>query len=221
MLITTVFLVTFLFDPYRKIPNKVLSYMARAMMHASPGWKKEIKGIQNYTAGEPTVFVANHQSFLDMALIFTLPWQMKWVTKRSLMMIPVMGWLAWFTGHLAIDRKKSREAIKKLDNLIPPLKDNIPVMIFPEGTRSKDGELKSFKNGAFLLALENGFKIQPVVIDGGFRALKSGGKTFAANVNFKLSVLETVDTSAFSDLKTLKEHVRRLMGKELELMRAS
>ncbi len=192
--------------------------MAWCMMYASPGWKKTMTGLEKYDRSKPTVFISNHQSFLDMSFLFMLPWQMKWVTKRSLMMIPVMGWLAWFTGHLAIDRK-SKGALRKLDRLVQPIKDLVPVMIFPEGTRSKDGEIGAFKNGAFILAKEHGFQIQPVVINGGHEALKSGGKTFSYKANFRLSVLDPIDTTKFDDLKELREYSRDLIVDELARMR--
>ncbi|MFA5669619.1 MAG: lysophospholipid acyltransferase family protein [Balneolaceae bacterium] len=219
IIISIAFLFTFPFDPYRKIPNWLLARMAWCMMQASPGWKTKMMGIEKYDPNRPTVFIGNHQSFLDMAFVFMLPWQMKWVTKRSLMLIPVMGWLAWFTGHLAIDRK-SKTAIRKLDNLVAPIKDKVPVMIFPEGTRSTDGAVKSFKNGAFLLAMENDFYIQPIVIDGGYKALKSGSKVINSKVQFTLSVLDPIDTTKFTDMTELKEYSRQLIIKELERIRA-
>jgi 1-acyl-sn-glycerol-3-phosphate acyltransferase len=141
ILILAAFIITFPFDPYRKVPNKVLSIMAKLMMMASPNWKIDIQGEDKFDSEIPTIFIANHQSFLDMPITYHLPWQMKWVSKRSLAFIPVMGWLVWLTGHLTINRS-SKSALKKLDNLVKPLKDKVPVMIFPEGTRTLDGDLK-------------------------------------------------------------------------------
>src|SRR5690554_1170274 len=89
IIISLVFLVTFPFDPYRKAPNFTLSIMARCMMKASPGWKMQMEGIEKFDASRPTIFVSNHQSFMDMVLIYHLPWKMKWVSKRSLAYIPV------------------------------------------------------------------------------------------------------------------------------------
>ncbi|HAW80847.1 MAG TPA: 1-acyl-sn-glycerol-3-phosphate acyltransferase, partial [Balneola sp.] len=88
---------------------------------------------------------------------------------------------------LTINRK-SKSALKRLDNLVQPLRDKIPVMIFPEGTRTLDGDLKRFKNGAFLLAHEYGFNVQPMVLDGGHLAMKSGSKIVEPNVNFSISI---------------------------------
>lgn len=220
IIISVVFLVTFPFDRYRKVPNYILSIMARGMMMASPGWKKEFSGMDKYDGGEPTIFIANHQSFLDMALIYHLPWKMKWVSKRSLALIPVMGWLVWLTGHLTINRK-SRGALKKLQNLVQPLRDMVPVMIFPEGTRTLDGKLKPFKNGPFLLSKEYGFRIQPMVIDGGTHAMPPGSKVLNPKVDFKVKVLDAVYPDNFEDMMALREHCRQLMEHELEEIRTS
>ncbi|MEX0843791.1 MAG: lysophospholipid acyltransferase family protein, partial [Balneolaceae bacterium] len=175
-------------------------------------------GMEKYDPSEPTIFVSNHQSFMDMAFIYHLPWKMKWVSKRSLTYIPVMGWLVWLTGHLTINRS-SKTALKKLANLVQPLNDLVPVMIFPEGTRSTDGELKLFKNGAFLLSKEYGFKIQPMVINGGHNAMPSGSGKLNPKVNFKLKVLDAIDPDDFADMKEMKDHTRLLIQQQLTKLR--
>lgn len=218
MIISLVFIVTFPFDRYRKAPNFTLSIMARCMMKASPGWKMKFEGTENFDESRPTIFVCNHQSFLDMALIYHLPWKMKWVSKRSLTYIPVMGWLVWLTGHLTINRR-SKTALKKLDNLVQPLKDLVPVMIFPEGTRTMDGELKPFKNGAFLLSKEHGFTIQPMVTDGGYQAMPSGSNKMNPKAEFRLKVLEAIDPDDFKNVRELKDHTHLLMLRELKKLR--
>jgi 1-acyl-sn-glycerol-3-phosphate acyltransferase len=218
VIISVVFLLTFPFDKYRKAPNFTLSIMARFMMMASPWWKMECEGTDKYDPSEPTIFISNHQSFLDMSVIYHLPWKMKWVSKRSLTYIPVMGWLVWLTGHLTINRN-SKSALKKLDNLVQPIKDLVPVMIFPEGTRTMDGGLKPFKNGAFLLAMEHGFKLQPMVIDGGHLAMPSGSGNLDPNVTLRLRVMDAIDVSRFENLTELKDHVRLLMNEQLEELR--
>ena len=218
IIISIVFLLTFPFDRYRKAPNFTLSIMARFMMKASPWWKMSFEGEEKFDPSKPTIFVCNHQSFLDMAFIYHLPWKMKWVSKRSLTYIPVMGWLVWLTGHLTINRS-SKTALKKLDNLVAPLKDLVPVMIFPEGTRTMDGKLKPFKNGAFLLAKEHGFRIQPMVIDGGYHAMPPGSGLLNPKVNFKLKVLDVIESEDFEDMKSLKDHTYQLMKEELQKLK--
>lgn len=193
--------------------------MASLMMRVSPGWKMRFEGVEKFNPDEPTVFIANHESFMDIPFIFQLPWKMKWVVKHSMTYIPVMGWMVKLTGHLTINRS-SKGALKKLNNLIKPIKDRIPVMIFPEGTRSLDGKVKTFKNGAFLLALEHGFKLQPIVITGAHEALASGAKTLSPKADFRLKVLDPVDPSDFEDMTSLKKYCRELIIQEKEKLKA-
>lgn len=218
VIISVVFLLTFPFDKYRKAPNFTLSIMARCMMKASPWWKMEFEGTEKYDPSRPTIFVCNHQSFLDIPLIFHLPWKMKWVSKKSLTYIPVMGWLVWLTGQLTINRE-SKTALRKLDNLVQPLKDLVPVMIFPEGTRTMDGKLKPFKNGAFLLSKEHGFTIQPMVTDGGYEAMPSSSTNMNPKVNFRLKVLDAIDPADFESLRELKDYTHLLMLRELKKLK--
>ncbi|MTI88393.1 MAG: 1-acyl-sn-glycerol-3-phosphate acyltransferase [Balneolaceae bacterium] len=218
IIISIVFLFTFLFDKYRKVPNFTLSIMARLMMKASPGWNIHIEGVEKFNRSKSTIFIANHQSFLDMALIYHLPWKMKWVSKKSLTYIPVMGWLVWLTGHLTINRK-SRSALKKLNNLVQPLNDLVPVMIFPEGTRSTNGEIKSFKNGAFLLSKEYGYTIQPMIIDGGHKAMRSGAKILNPKADFKVEILDAIEPGNFESMRALKDHCNDLMKSKLNEIR--
>ena len=151
-------------------------------------------------------------------LIYQLPIRMKWVVKHSMTYIPIMGWMVRLTGHLTINRKK-KSALKKLNNLIQPLKSGIPVMLFPEGTRSLDGRLQPFKNGAFLLAMEHAFPIQPLVIEGAFEVLRSGSSLFRPRAHFRLRVLPSIDPKEFDSMSELKHTVQQKMSdalKELE-----
>jgi len=181
--------------------------MAWFMMRPSPTWKMSISGEEKFDSTKPTIFISNHQSFLDIPFAFQLPWKMKWVVKHSMTYIPVMGWMVKLTGQLTINRS-SKSALKKLSKLIKPLKDLVPVMIFPEGTRSLDGELKTFKNGAFLLAKEHGFTIQPIVIDGAYSALASGSKLFNPTASFKMHVLDSIDPNEFDSMTALRDYAR-------------
>jgi 1-acyl-sn-glycerol-3-phosphate acyltransferase len=184
--------------------------MAWCMMRPSPSWKMKIEGKEKFDPSKPTIFICNHQSFMDIPFAFQLPWKMKWVVKHSMTYIPVMGWMVKLTGHLTINRS-SKSALKKLSRLVKPLNDQVPVMIFPEGTRSLDGEIKMFKNGAFLLALEHGFMIQPIVIDGAHSALASGSKLFNPKASFKMRVLDSIDPNNFDSMTALRDHSREIL----------
>lgn len=210
VIISITYLFTTPFDRYNKITNRVLGVMAWIMMHISPWWHIRIEGEELYDPSKPTIFIANHQSFLDIPLAFQLKWKMKWVVKHSMTYIPVMGWMVKLTGHLTIVRT-SKSAIKRLERLVKPLKDRIPVMIFPEGTRSLDGEIKTFKNGAFLLAKEHGFMLQPMVIDGAHAALAPHSALFNPSATFKIKVLEAIDPTEFKTMDELKTYARQVI----------
>lgn len=218
LLVTITFLLTFWFDRHRQIPNSILKGLAFAILKANRGWKISISGTEYYDGETPTIFVANHQSFLDMPLTYLLPWSMKWVSKKSLFRIPILGWIIYMTGHLGIDRR-SLKSVKLLDKLVKPIKDGIPAMIFPEGTRSENGEVGRFKDGAFTLARRYNFKLQPLVLNGGYKAMPSGSWKFNFRQHLQISVLPPVDPQQFDSVDELREHVRSLLKKELSELR--
>jgi len=220
ILISITFVLTFWFDPYRKITNRELGWMAWFMVHPWPAWKIHIEGAELIQKDKPTIFVSNHESFVDIPLIYQLPIRMKWVVKHSMTYIPVMGWMVKLTGQLTINRSK-RSAIKKLERLVKPLRSGVPVMLFPEGTRSVNGQLQPFKNGAFLLELEHGFDIQPMIVEGAFEALRPGSSVFNPKAELKVKVLPVIPINDFGSMSELKDYVFNEMAREKELLEKS
>ncbi|SMO79302.1 lysophospholipid acyltransferase family protein [Fodinibius sediminis] len=212
--VLVLYLLTFPFDRFHRIPNKVLKGLGRVMLKVNPGWSIAMRGAEQEKIARPTIVVANHQSFLDMPLLYLLPWSMKWVAKKSLFRIPILGWVIYMTGQLGIDRRNMRSA-QKLDALVAPVKAGIPAMIFPEGTRSRTGELQRFKNGAFRLAKEYDFNILPVVLQGGNQAMPRGSWRVAPKQHFDIAVLDPIDPGQFGSVNELKEEAFSLIQKEL------
>jgi 1-acyl-sn-glycerol-3-phosphate acyltransferase len=190
------------------------------MLKLNPGWTFEIRGADHSKIPHPTIVVANHQSFLDMPLIYLLPWSMKWVAKKSLFRIPILGWIIYMTGHLGIDRKSMR-SVKKLDKLVEPIQEGIPAMIFPEGTRTQTGDLKAFKNGAYKMAKQYNFNILPIVLHGGYQAMPSGEWRLNFQQHFVLSVLEPIAATEFGTESELKNAVFTLIERELKSLQKS
>ncbi len=206
IVVTLLFTFTFPFDKHRTIPNKALKGLAWIILKSIPTWSFTIVGADTSKIKKPTLIVSNHQSFLDLPLLYLLPWSMKWVAKKSLLRIPILGWLIAMTGHLMIDRKSLR-SYKKLNALVEPVKQGIPAMVFPEGTRTRDGSVQSFKNGAFALAKKYDFNILPVVHTGGFEAMPASSWQFNFNICFQIAVLDPVDPADFENAKKLNEYV--------------
>lgn len=218
-IVALLYLITFPFDRFHQIPNKVLAGLAGMMLRLNPGWDFEIKGADSEKVSRPTIVVANHQSFLDLPLLYLLPWSMKWIAKKDLFKIPIFGWIIYMTGQIAIDRQSMRSA-QKIDKLVAPVKNGIPAMIFPEGTRTSDGEIHPFKNGAFKLAKRYNFNILPLVVDGGHQAMPRGEWRPACRQTFQISVMEPLLPEQHADEQELKEAAFMLMTNELSSIRS-
>lgn len=218
--VTVLFLLTFPFDRFHTIPNRLIGWLARMMFKINPGWTFDIRRADSQKVDRPTIVVANHQSFLDMPLLYLLPWKMKWVAKKSLFRIPILGWIIYMTGHIGIDRQ-SRQSVKKLDKLVEPIQAGIPGMIFPEGTRSSGRELGRFKNGAFVLAEQYNFSILPVVLDGGSSAMPVGSWKLNPRQKFTVSVLEPINPQEFNSVNEIKKSTFNAIQSELAGMRSA
>lgn len=123
-------------------------------------------GLENVPKGA-FVYCSNHQSLLDVLVLGSvLSGDFKWAAKRSLMKIPFLGWHLQLAGHVPVDRSAgSRAAAEVIGRFEQVLREGKPLLVFPEGTRSEDGILRSFKNGGFYAAVRAGVPVVPVAID--------------------------------------------------------
>jgi 1-acyl-sn-glycerol-3-phosphate acyltransferase len=140
------------------------------------GVQLAVEGADRVDWKQPSVVVANHQSWFDIfVLVAALPGRVRFVAKKELGRIPIFG-RAWHAcGHIAIDRGDRRSAIESLDRAAERVRtDGLAIMLFPEGTRSADGRLQDFKKGAFALATKSGFPIVPVGITGTRHVMPKG-----------------------------------------------
>ena len=135
----------------------------------------EADGMENMPAGA-FVYCSNHQSLLDVLVLGSvLPGDFKWAAKRSLMKIPFLGWHLQLAGHVPVDRSSgTRAAAEVIGRFEQVLKEGKPLLVFPEGTRSEDGVLRSFKNGGFYAAVRAGVPVVPVALDRTHVLMKKG-----------------------------------------------
>lgn len=147
----------------------------RVEVETDPLWREEPAGEREAAAAtraESYVFMANHQSYLDVpALLAVLPGQVRFAAKRTLFFIPVFGWSLWAGGFIPIDRKNRARAKDAFEIAARRIRGGASVLFFPEGTRSADSRLGELERGGFLLALKSGAPIVPVGIEGSHRAL--------------------------------------------------
>ena len=168
--VVIVYLPTFYFDKKRILSGRTLRRVAQAAATFSPMWRFRIHGEIPKHPGK-AVCVSNHCSHTDVFLISHVPWEMKWLAKRSLFNLPFIGWSMRLVKDVPIDRASPSAAKAALDKCAAWLEQGVPVMIFPEGTRSKTGEMQSFKDGAFRLAIDTGADILPMAVAGTDEAL--------------------------------------------------
>jgi 1-acyl-sn-glycerol-3-phosphate acyltransferase len=132
-----------------------------------------VEGLEHAGTGQPMIFCVNHQSSMDIPVLLAhLPFQFRFVAKRSLFRYPFMGWHLRRSGHIAVGRDRPGEARKSVDEAATKIRDGYPVVVFPEGGRSRDGEILPFKSGAFRLAILAGVPVTPVTLNGTMAALR-------------------------------------------------
>lgn len=142
---------------------------------ALSGVRVRVNGAENIPGDGPVIFLANHQGAFDIpALQANLPVQFRWVAKKSLFSIPVIGWSMTLAGYIAIERENPQLAYKSMEDAAERIRGGTSVLIFPEGTRSETGKLLPFKRGAFTLAAKSGATVVPVAISGTSGIMKKG-----------------------------------------------
>lgn len=188
---------------------------------ANPFWRIRFWGLDRVDkTNKGVIFIGNHQSFLDMPVFARLPFKMKWVSKKELFRLPVAGWLMKMSGHVSIDRG-AKTAVKAIYGIVPYLEGNVPVMVYPEGTRSKDGNLNPFKNGVFIISKETNFPVQPIVLYGTHAILKSGDwKISRIFDRIDVSVLDPIYPEQFEDFESMKSFAQEAVQHELDRLAA-
>jgi 1-acyl-sn-glycerol-3-phosphate acyltransferase len=130
------------------------------------------EGLDNVPRGEPVVFMANHESWLDIpALLAAVPVQVRFLAKKVLFAIPFFGWAIRAMGFIPVDRKNRSTAVRSFDEAAERIRRGRSVLLFPEETRTRDGALLPFQRGGFLIALKAGIPIVPVGLEGPRRCL--------------------------------------------------
>lgn len=142
----------------------------------SNGIRLSVQGLKNLEKGRSYIIISNHASILDIpGIISALPFPVRFIAKKSLAWFPLFGWVTYLSRHILIDRDSALSAVKSLRQAASLLKNGTSIMVFAEGTRSPDGQVKEFKGGAFLLALKARAPIVPVSISGTYDMLPRTG----------------------------------------------
>lgn len=159
------------FDRNRYVLGRVFRIFASWIAGLSPMWRFTVHGPYPKRLHKKTVVIANHVSHLDCFLISYLPWEMKWLAKKSLFRVPFVGWCMALAADIPLLRGATDSITLAMGKCRDYLERGMPVFIFPEGTRSPTPALLPFKLGAFRLAIESGAELLPLAVAGTRRAL--------------------------------------------------
>lgn len=187
----------------------------------NPLWRFRTSGVAIADPRHPYVVVANHESFVDILLISHLPWEMKWLAKEDFFRWPFIGWHMKLVGDIKLKRGDAQSIVSAVKGCNDRLGKGVSVMLFPEGTRSRDGQLGEFMDGAFRIAVQNQVPILPLVVNGSREALQAG--SWRMNVtDAEVRVLAPISTEGLTkrDVPALRDQVRQLIADELAAMRA-
>jgi len=174
------------------------------------GIEVEVSGLENFAKNKSYVFMANHQSMLDVVMIALIPQFVHVIAKKEMFKVPVIGQGMKIVEYVSVDRKGKmggRKSIERAVNLIKEKKYSF--LVFPEGTRSLDGKLQQFRRGGFYLALNSGVPIVPITISGSFELMPKYN-FFIKKGKIKVAFHKPVPGQGYdeSSLSELMERVR-------------
>ena len=209
------------FDKKRVVVHTLSKWITDVVFGLPIFMKREVIGLENIDPKKAYVMVLNHNSMVDIMSIYNLPLVFKWVSKKEVYRIPIVGQLLFAHGDIVINRASTKEAMQLVHTRgLEWLKKGACVSIFPEGTRSKDGEIHNFKSGAFILAKEAGVPILPIVLDGTNTMVRNG---WLMNWRNKITIRVLPPLSAEDvqnrDIKDVMAEVRENMVETLAEIR--
>jgi 1-acyl-sn-glycerol-3-phosphate acyltransferase len=211
-----VYAVTRPFDPKGRALHMYTCAWGMFYISANPIWSLEVRGREKIPRRGAAVIVANHASLIDILVLFGLYRQFKWVSKASNFKIPIIGWLMRLNRYVYLVRGDRRSVIAMMNECRELLGRKVPVLIFPEGTRSATRGLQGFKDGAFSLAKETGAPIIPVAVLGTGEALPKHGLILRRRMDARVEVLDALDPGDFASVADLRDATHARMAEALE-----
>ena len=175
--------------------------------------------------GSNVVFMANHQSELDILILYVAlnRFTLNFIAKESLRKVPFLGWAMRAAGHVFVDRENRRKAMKSMDEAMERTKRGNSIVIFPEGTRNKSTDsLLDFQVGGMIIAIKCGLPIVPVIISGSGDIMPSGKKTLAPGKHHvRFTTLEPVQAGQYTlkQRDQLKDDLQDRMSQAYQRLR--
>lgn len=198
------------FDKDRRMAHRQCYWWSDILINLNPFWKLDVSGLENIDKKKTYVIVANHQSMADIIVLYQIKTQFKWVAKESLFKLPFVGWCMSLAKHIKLERGDFSSIKKIYREAAEWLRKGMSVLFFPEGTRSGNGEMNEFQNGAFKLAIKEKKPVLPIFLEGTHGAIPKGGWQFSTKIRCALKVLPAIETAqmGMANFEQLKDLVR-------------
>ena len=205
------------FDPKLKILQQFTCFWAALYTWIIPAWKIQIEGREKIQRDKTYVVVSNHQSMLDILVLFNLFFHFKFVSKIEIFKVPFIGWNMYLNKYISLRRGDRKSVEKMLQVAEKSLAEGNSLLIFPEGSRSPDGKVRPFKTGAFILAKKIQTPILPIVISGTNTALPKYSLNFHGAHDIRIRVLDEIPYESFSGMtdEETAEMVRGIIADQL------
>jgi 1-acyl-sn-glycerol-3-phosphate acyltransferase len=200
-----VYVVTLPFDRRGRALHMYTCAWAMFYIGANPIWSLRVTGREKIPRRGAAVIVANHASLIDILVLFGLYRQFKWVSKASNFKLPIIGWVMRLNRYVYLVRGDRTSVIAMMNECRDLLAHKVPVLIFPEGTRSATRGLQGFKDGAFSLAMETGAPVIPVAVHGTGEALPKHGLVLRERMAARVDVLDALDPADFGSVPELRD----------------
>ncbi len=217
-LAVVIWAVTAPFDRRLRALHRFTCFWASLYTWLNPVWRVDVRGRERIRPHTAYVMVANHQSLLDILVLFRLFAHFKWVSKVENFRVPFVGWNMTLNRYIRLKRGDRESVVRMLGECRRTLSAGSSILMFPEGTRSPDGSLRAFKTGAFELALETQRPILPIVVEGTSQALPKRGFVLQGRHAIRVTVLDEIAYASFASepAAKLSDRVRALIAEALE-----
>lgn len=218
----TIWLATVWWDRRLALLHQFTCFWGHLYIWVMPGWDVTIID-RAKLKDRPMVIVSNHQSLLDILVAFGLFSHFKWVSKAEIFKLPFIGWNMSLNRYIRLVRGDKESGKQMLQACDDTLKSGSSIYLFPEGTRSKTGEMRDFKPGAFIMAHNAKVPIQPIALNGTQDALPKHSLEFHGHHPISLKVLDPIPYERFADLsiEETSDLVRGILAAEVERLRAA
>lgn len=210
------------FDRGRRVVHELSRILVRTFFLVPPFWRQRVFGLENVDKKKRYVIVVNHNTVIDIPALYYLPLNFRWVSKREVYKVPFFGQFLFLHGDICINRGRASAAMEQLLREGKKwIARGASVAVFPEGTRSRDGEIHRFRAGAFTLAKEAGVEILPVVLDGTASLIRKNAM-FDWRNRIDIRVLRPVSVEEVRDTEVhdLMDGVRERMVRALAEMKS-